>query len=135
MASKLDPVSTIEGSDGDIPGAIKGGIAGLFTVVFSGIALGVDAVFQVFVNPTVALANELAALVSAYIPADIISAGSSVTQGALAQFGIFAYPIAMIVMSAGLYVLAQLLEREFSSNLIPFSLTDFPLIGTEEEEE
>lgn len=131
----IDPVATVRNSDGDIVAAIEGGIAGTMVVIFASIATGIESVFSVFTEPLYALAAELASLIAAYIPDELMTAAVQSSASAVDQFGVWAYPIGMIVMAVGLLILSGLLSMEITSNLVPFSTTDWPIIGADEEEE
>lgn len=131
----LDPVATVADSDGNISKAIMGGIAGVFTVMFTAVAVGIEAITSVFVDPLVALATELGDLIQAYIPAELMSDAVTTSADSLGQFGPLAYPAGMAIMAAGLYILSWLLSQEITSDLVPFSTTDWPVIGADEEDE
>lgn len=134
LETVLNPVGTVKDSDGNISSAIKGGIAGLITIFFSALAVATDAVLQIVVDPAIELGNQLASLVAAYIPDSLLSSAVQTSSEALSQFGIFAYPMGMLIMAAGLYILAQLLNAPWSSNLFPFARADIPFVGDEEDE-
>lgn len=131
----LNPLETIRESDGKIQAAVAGGIAGLITLIFQGVGEGVNAIVTLFVQPLFDLAGELGALIAAYIPNELLSAAVEISANSLAVFGPLAYPVGIIIMAIGLFVLSRLLAAPWSSNLVPFSTTDWPIVGTEEEEE
>jgi hypothetical protein len=112
--------------------AILGGIIGAVTAVF---ALGIEAtqaMLAIFIEPPIALATELGNLVRALVggAADVVGAGALASQLGLSNLGVFSiggFPIGIAVMGAGLYVTVRVLELSPTSDLIPFSFTDFNL--------
>jgi hypothetical protein len=65
--------------------------------------------------------------------AEIIGAGADASAGDVSVFGIGAFPIGLLIVFVGAFVLANYLEREETSDLLPFTFTDIPFFGVEEQ--
>lgn len=59
--------------------------------------------------------------------------GESFRQGVLSLFSPFALPFGTLVILASLFLIAQYLELESTSDLIPGAVTDFFGVGADEE--
>jgi hypothetical protein len=97
----------------------------------------VEALTRVFIDPTIALATGADSFVTALIGGSgtILEAGAESSAEGVGVFGIFAQPIALLVVLASAYLLARYLVADTTSDAIPFTFTDFPLIGADEDEE
>lgn len=143
--SRLDPIAQIENfSDRfeGIGGAIRSGVGGVIVVIFGGIALAIDAGRQLLTNPLEALAAGITDFFDVLVggSADIIGQGvettiMSVVPGAPWAIGPLTFVLTIGVWGIGLYVFAQIMEMRATSNIIPFSMTDLPIIGASEEDE
>lgn len=102
----------------------------------------VQSIFEVLTQPLDALGIELGNLVEALLggPIDIIGQGAASAVASLEPGGMFyvgplTFPLAVVTALSGGYVLAKYLELEITSDTIPFSFTDIPFIGVDEDDE
>lgn len=143
--TSLDPMGLINSFQdrwGGLGKATEAGIGGVIVTVLGGLALGVDTVRRLFTDPLIAVINGVSGLMDAIIggAGDIIEQGvrttvTSIAPGATWAVGPLTYGFSIVAVGVGLYVLAQILESRATSDLIPFTFTDWPLIGADEEGE
>ncbi|TKX78434.1 hypothetical protein EXE53_21165 [Halorubrum sp. SD626R] len=101
-------------------------------------ANAVEAISNVFISPLGAFSDNLAAIVTALLgdgAAGIIEAGAEASQADVSVFGIGGFPVALGVALSGAFILSWYLSRQDTSDTIPFSFTDIPFIGVEEDPE
>jgi hypothetical protein len=115
------------------------GIGGTFFAVFFGVIDSIGALFSVPIKALSAFGRAMEQIVIATFgaPGEFLVAG---WRGAIASFqpggsfyiGPFTPILAMAVFLAVAWMVSQYLELEATSDLIPWSFTDVPLLGTEE---
>lgn len=125
-------------------------IGGLIAALFMGFWLNVarqginatTAIFNVFIKPVAQLATDSAGLVNSIVggAGDIIDQGVrtsvlSIAPGATWAIGPLTAAASIAVVGVMLYVLGRVLALGVTSDAIPFTFTDFPLIGVDETEE
>lgn len=143
--SARDPLSFVfaaESNWNSIGGVVGGGIMG---VILAMTALGIDylqAIATVLTAPLRALGVNLGALVGSYVggAAGIIRTGAETTQQALLPGQVWAvgpltFAFSILAAVGGLFVMAWVLSLSPTSDLIPFSFTDIPGLGVDEDEE
>ena len=65
---------------------------------------------------------------------DLFSTAARMSGQEISIFGVFSLPAGVAIILASGAMVAYYLEQESTSDLIPFSFTDFPLLGANEEE-
>jgi hypothetical protein len=120
-------------------------VAGFMGVILAWASQGINAIValtNIFITPVSRLGANLGQIVDAFVGggARIIAQGVetavlSTVPGAAWAIGPLTFATNIIAAGAGLFAMAWLLSQAPTSNLIPFSFTDFPLIGVDEEEE
>ena len=97
----------------------------------------IDAGFGVLIDPLTAFASALVDIVDQIIggPADIVGAGVEATSGDISVLGLFAFPGSLAIALAGGFVVALFLSADITSDTLPFSFTDLPGLGVDEDEE
>lgn len=143
--TSLDPTDTINNFKdrfSGIGGAVEAGVGGVVITIFTGLALGIDTIRRLFTDPLIALIDGSSAFVFELVggAAEIVEQGvqttvESIAPGATWAVGPLTYAVSIIVVGVGLYVLAKILEQRATSDLIPFTFTDWPIIGADEEGE
>lgn len=66
--------------------------------------------------------------------AGILDAATQASATSISVFGVFSFPAGVLIILGAATLIAYYLENPNTSDFIPFSFTDFPLIGTQEEE-
>ena len=101
-----------------LSGLMVGLLGGTFMTVTYTFWSFVESIGSTFMRPFQAFAGSLATLIRGSIggpvvllEASIQTGVESVTEGLFATFGIFAYPITMIAVMAGIWVFAQAWDR------------------------
>lgn len=119
-----------------------GGIGGIFLTFFEQIIAFIQALTNLGILPLATLANQVAANVRAFVGggARIIAAGvtttvTSILPGGRFALGPFTFAESIAAVGAGLVTMAVILSLAPTSNLIPFTFTDFPFVGVNEDEE
>lgn len=143
--SARDPLAFISLADdrwNSIGGVLGGGIMGVF---LASIALTIDffqATANVLISPLEALGINLGGIVDAFVggAADIMRQGAETTVASLAPgatwaVGPLTFGFSVIAAGTGLFAMAWLLQQSPTSDLIPFSFTDFPILGVDEGDE
>ena len=131
---RLNDVGQVENIDGALTRLLFLPIAAFFIQA----ANAVEAISNVFIDPLAAFADGLGGIVTALLgdgAADIIRAGAEASQTDISVFGIGGFPVALGVALSGAFVLSWYLSRQDTSDTIPFSFTDIPFIGVEEDPE
>lgn len=140
-----DPLSIIafaESNWASIGGAVAGGIMGLFTGFFAGLIDVVTSIFGLLVQPIDVLGLEVGNFLGALVggAADIVTQGAVTTQQAIAPgqpwaVGPLTFAFGIVSAAAGWYVFARVLAADATSDLLPFTGTDVPGVGANEESE
>jgi hypothetical protein len=129
--SRLNDVSQINDLDSALTRLLFLPIAAFFVQA----ANAVEAISRVVIDPVDALATGVQSFVISLLggSADIVQSGADTTAADVSVFGIGAFPIALGIVFVSAFILANYLEREESSDLIPFTFTDIPLVGVDED--
>jgi hypothetical protein len=146
MASKLDPVDQLnnfqERFDGDIGKAIAAGFGAIIVTVLGGLALIIDAGRRLITDPIGAIIDGVTLFFEVLIggSADIIGQGVkttvlSVAPGGAWTIGPLTFALTVGAWGLGLYAFTIIMDMEATSNLIPFTMTDLPFIGSDESED
>lgn len=149
MSVASDPIRRLSDLSSTAQGMTAGSAQKLLFVTFllpiitffDKAAEAVSALMDMFIVPVNSLIDGLGQLILAMIggAASIIGAGAEASAEAF-LFGIWsalgpaAYPAAYISVLSGAYILVRYTMLDETSDLIPFSMTDFPFIGADEEE-
>lgn len=131
---RLNDVSRVQDIDGALTRLLFLPIAAFFVQA----ANAVEAISDVVINPLGAFADGLVSLVEAILgdgAADVISAGAEATQADISIFGIASLPVSFLIVLGTAFILANYLQNDETSDLIPFSFTDIPFIGVQETPE
>lgn len=128
---RLNEVSQINDLDSALTRLLFLPIAAFF-VQF---ANAIEAISRILIDPAMAFAGGVESIVVSFLggSAEIIGAGADASAGDVSVFGIGAFPIGLLIVFVGAFVLANYLEREETSDLIPFTFTDIPFFGVEEQ--
>lgn len=128
---KLNEVSKINDLDSALTRLLFLPIAAFF-VQF---ANAVEAISRILIDPARAFAAGVQSIVLSLLggSADIIGAGADASAGDVSVFGLFAFPFSLLIVFVAAFILANYLEREETSDLIPFTFTDIPFFGVEEQ--
>ena len=118
------------------------GVGGWFLALSASFITGTQAVFDVLIIPIQAFTDAIGRLIEAIFgsPADIVIAGAdasadSIGPGGEWAIGPFSFAIGVgSVLLAGLLI-ARYLQEDETSDLLPFTFSDFPGVGVEEDEE
>ena len=140
-----DPLSIIAFAESNwqsIGGAVAGGIMGVFTGFFSGLIDVITSIFGLLVQPIDVLGVEVGNFLGALVggAADIVTQGAVTTQQAIAPgqswaVGPLTFAFGIVSAAAGWYVFARVLAADATSDLLPFTGTDVPGVGANEESE
>lgn len=140
-----DPLSIIafaESNWASIGAAVAGGIMGLFTGFFAGLIDVVTSIFGLITQPLDVLGIEVGNFLGALVggAADIVTQGAVTTQQAIAPgqtwaVGPLTFAFGVVAAAAGWYVFARVLAADATSDLLPFTGTDVPGVGANEESE
>jgi len=125
-----------------ISAAAQGGIMGVIAATFALLIDVGQAIADVFIIPTSELATQGGNVVEAFTGgiAAIIRQGAvttvaSIAPGATWAVGPLSFAFSVLAAGGGLYVMAAVLSRGFTSDTIPGTFTDIPFIGVDEEDE
>ena len=140
-----DPLSIIYSADArwaSIGAAVAGGIIGLFTSVFAGLVDFVTSISGLITQPIDALADGVANFLGALVggAGDIVTQGAVTAQQTIAPgqswaVGPLTFALGIVGAGAGWYVFARILAADQTSDLLPFTGTDIPGAGANEESE
>lgn len=122
-------------------GLIGSGIGGIIlAAVIIVINLG-QTIADVVIIPLQSLAVNVARVVTSFVGggARIISAGvtstvNSITVGFF-NLGPFTFGESVLIVGSGIFAMSVLLQLSPTSNILPFTFTDVPFIGIDEDEE
>jgi hypothetical protein len=103
-------------------------------------ANAVEAFSRILIDPAVAFASGVQSIVFSLLGgpdstgiSGVIEAGSSATAGDINVFGFFALPVSLVIVFGSGAIIALYLRRQSTADLIPFTFTDIPLLGVEEQ--
>ena len=140
-----DPLSIIafaEENWNSIGGAVAGGIMGAFIGFFSGLTDVITSLFGLITQPLDVLGIEVGNFLGALVggAADIVTQGAVTTQQTIAPgqpwaVGPLTFALSVVGTGAGWYVFARILAADITSDLLPFTGTDIPGVGANEESE
>ncbi|MHB9286787.1 hypothetical protein ACKVMT_07075 [Halobacteriales archaeon Cl-PHB] len=143
--TKLNPVETVRNFTSNydgIGGALRAGVGGIIVTLLAGIAILVNTGRRLITDPLDSVINGVSNLMGAIIggAGDIVRQGAETTvatiaPGATWAVGPLTYAFSIASIGVGLYVLAQIVEMRSTSNILPFTFTDLPVIGATEEGE
>jgi hypothetical protein len=96
----------------------------------------VEAGFSILVNPLSALGINVGELIDNLVggSAQLLGTGVQVSGGDLNIFGIAAFPLSFAIVAVVLFMLGWVLSQEDTSNLLPFTRADLPILGAEEDD-
>lgn len=125
-------------------GKIEGVIFGLVVLPLVELSYGIgnliSAIFGVFINPLDAFGDSLGNLVGSLIggPATILDTAAQVTaqsfqSGPWAQWGPLTWSVGVASILAGAYLVTLYLKEEETSDWLPYSFTDLPFLGSDED--
>lgn len=102
---------------------------------FIGLATAIEVGFSVVTSPMRAIANGVSEFMYSLLggAADIVGAGSAASAAGIGVFGILGYIVGLAVVLGGAYLLGQYLTQDETSDLIPFTSTDIPFLGADED--
>lgn len=96
-----------------------------------------EEIFDLLIEPLGQLGTSVSAFISNTIggAAEIAGVGARVSADNLGIFGIGGFPVSVVVGVSVFLIVALYLSRDESSDLLPGTFTDLPLIGVDEDEE
>lgn len=122
--------------------ALVSGVGGVIATFFIGLALVVDSIRRLITDPLFAMGSAIADFMDGLIggASDIIRQGvetsvQSIAPGQMWAVGPLTFALSILAMGVGLYALAWVLGRAETSDAIPFTFTDIPFIGVDEDDE
>jgi len=143
MATGTDWIAKLKeirsGTDGGLGGTFADTIEKLLFLPVVAFVLQLanvlEALFNVFILPTNALVSGIVGFLTALFDgvARVIAAGARGSTG-VQQFSLLGLPLALFIVVLTAMVLAWYTDQEFTSDLIPFTASDFPIIGNDEEQ-
>jgi hypothetical protein len=103
--------------------------------LFISFAETIEAIFNLITQPLFAMGTSIAAFVEAVIGggADIVSTGADASATGTQAFGILGFVVGLGVTLLGAYLLLQYLAQDETSDTIPFTATDLPFVGADED--
>jgi len=142
--ARIDPNDLVRNFYDDYEGIGSAGRAAIGGIIaalgIAAVAL-VDAVQALFTEPLASVAEGSAGVLNGLIggAADILNQGAatavqSIAPGASWAIGPLTYLLGIGVMGAAMYLFAQILQVPATSDLLPFTATDVPGAGAEEED-
>jgi hypothetical protein len=122
---------------------IESGLGGFLAAIFIGAVTVAQSLWGLFTTPVDRLATEIGGFLGSFVGGSgrIVSQGATTVVanispgGQWAFLGPFTFPASILIVGAGLYAMSQVLAIAPTGNLIPFTLSDIPLVGVDEEEE
>lgn len=131
---RLNSVSNVE----DIDGAFTRLFFLPITAFFVQAAGAVEAISNLIIAPLATFTAGLQAIVRALLgdgAARIIAAGAEASAAEISVFGIASFPAGLGIAFLGAFILQAYLSQEDTADLLPFSFTDLPFVGVEEDPE
>jgi fucose permease len=131
--SRLNNLSEIDSTSGALTRLLFLPIVAFFVEL----ANLTESIFNLAINPLSTLGNEVSLFISNTIggSAEIIGVGARVSNDNLGIFGIGAFPVSVGIGLSVFLIIAWYLGRDESSDILPGTFTDLPLIGVDEDEE
>jgi len=104
---------------------------------FLQLANALEAILDVFIVPTNELIDGSTQFLTATFDGveNIIQSGAEASAGGVEGFGLVGFPLAQAVVLLGGAVIALFLLLGPTGDTAPFTFTDIPFVGTEEEDE
>jgi hypothetical protein len=130
---RLNDLSTINDLDSALTRLLFLPIAAFFVQA----ANAVEAVSNVLIAPLDSFATGVASIVSELLggSAGIIESGAGTSASDVSVFGIISFPVAVGLTFITAILVANYLQQEETSNFLPFTFTDIPFVGIQEEED
>lgn len=145
MATRLDPVDQLNNFQdrfGTLGAALVAGVGSIIITVLGGIAIVADSFRRLITDPLQAIIDGVTAFFDVLIggSADLIRAGvetsiASVAPGQAWAIGPATFALTVGAWGLALYAFTQVMDLEATSNIIPFTMTDVPIIGSDESED
>ncbi|NHN40056.1 hypothetical protein G9C85_00185 [Halorubellus sp. JP-L1] len=134
--AQYERIKTAVGGDGG-PSAVIQRVL-LLPIIAFGLQTAniIEAVTSFFIEPTTALIGGISNDVIGELlggVGNILGAGAGASADGVDAFWVLGFPASIAVILAGGYLVARYLSEDSTGDTIPFSFTDFPLIGTEED--
>jgi len=103
---------------------------------FLQLANALEAIFNVFIVPISALLDGIGQFIGSLFGgiSQVIGAGAAGTAQNVQQWFVFSLPVAVGVVLLIAMMFAWYTDQDFTSDLIPFSSTDVPFVGNDEED-
>jgi len=141
----LDPRDQVESFsdtyDG-LSGALVSGVGGVIAAVFISMVWVIEGIRSLLVDPILGLVGNVGDLTDALFGGVIrilnqtaTTAVLSVAPGQTWAIGPFTWLLGVAVFGISLYMLSQILALAPTSNLVPGTFTDYPIIGVDERQE
>lgn len=129
-------VENIRG-DGGLAGTIEKVLLLPVVAFFLQLANALEAILNVVIVPTQALAAGIGDFLGSLFGgvAQVLSAGAAGSAQNVQEWFVLSFPVAMGVVIAVAMIMAWYTDQNYTSDLIPFTSTDIPLIGNDEESE
>lgn len=131
---RLNAVSSVD----DIDGAFTRLFFLPITAFFVQASNAVEAISNVIIAPLGTFASGLEAIVQSLLgdgAAEIIEAGAEASAADISVFGIASFPVGLGIAFVGAFVISLYLSNQDTSDLLPFSFSDIPFLGVEEDPE
>jgi hypothetical protein len=95
-----------------------------------------EAIFDLFIVPINTLISGIAEFLGSLFGgiAQVLSAGAAGTAQNVQQWFVLSLPVAVAVVVLVAMIFAWYTDQDFTSDLIPFTSTDVPFIGNDEED-
>jgi len=126
--------------DGSIGGAFRSAAGGILAALGIAVIAFIDVWQSLFTDPISAIIDGSVGVLNGLIggTARILIQGAttavqSLAPGATWAIGPLTFLMAIVLMGAAMYIFAQILQVPATSDMIPFSSTDVPFLGAEEE--
>lgn len=131
--SRLNDLNSISDLDSALTRLLFLPVAAFFVQL----ANGVEAISQIIIAPAQEFAVGVAGIANSLLggSADVIGAGASASASDVSVFGIGGFPVAIGIAFLAAFIIATFLEQDQTSDLIPFTFTDIPFLGVNEDED
>jgi len=103
---------------------------------FLQLANALEAIFNVFIVPISALIDGIAQFIGSLFGgiSQVIGAGAAGTAQNVQQWFVLSLPVAVGVVILVAMIFAWYTDQDYTSDLIPFTSTDVPFVGNDEED-
>lgn len=142
MPTASELIRTAHEDYGSIGEVTAAGFSGAILAFWVSSINFIQAIANFFLSPLGAFGDRLADVVNSFVGggASIIEQGAvttiqSIAPGATWAVGPLTFAFGVIAAAGGLFAMAWVLQQAPTSDLIPFSFTDVPGAGTDEEGE